>query len=67
MAVVQKKSTRSSSYAKLDLRNPDYAKNFKAAAKAFSKKAEKSPEYAMAVLVEAGIYTPTGRLTKNYR
>jgi hypothetical protein len=49
------------------MQSENYARDFKRAARAFTKKATQSPEHALAVLVEMGIYTPTGRLTKNYR
>jgi hypothetical protein len=52
---------------KLDPRSESFTRDFKRAAKAFTRKATQSPERALAVLIEAGIYTPTGRLTKNYR
>jgi hypothetical protein len=52
---------------KLDPRSESFTRDFKRAAKAFTLKATRSPQHALAVLVEAGIYTPTGRLTKNYR
>jgi len=51
----------------LDPRSPTFTRDFKRAAKAFTRKATQSPETALAVLVEAGIYTRSGRLTKNYR
>ena len=60
-------STRDGSAPKLDPRSPSFTREFKRAARAFTKKATQSPEHALAVLVEMGIYTPTGRLTKNYR
>jgi hypothetical protein len=60
-------SAGNGSAPKLDPRSPSFTREFKRAAKAFTKKATQSPEHALAVLVEAGIYTPTGRLTKNYR
>lgn len=52
---------------KLDLRNPNFTREFKRAAKAFTAKATESPEKALAVLVEMGILTPSGKLSKNYR
>ena len=52
---------------KLDPRSPTFTRDFKRAAKAFTLKATRSPETALAVLVEAGIYTRSGKLTKNYR
>ena len=60
-------STRNGSSPKLDPRSASFTREFKRAAKAFTLKAAQSPKHALAVLVEAGIYTPTGRLTKNYR
>lgn len=60
-------SAKNGSAPKLDPRSPSFTREFKRAARAFTKKATQSPEHALAVLVEAGIYTPTGRLTKNYR
>ena len=60
-------STRNGAVPKLDPRSESFTREFKRAAKAFTLKATQSPEHALAVLVEAGIYTPTGRLTKNYR
>jgi hypothetical protein len=60
-------STRNGTATKLDPRSDTFTRDFKRAAKAFTRKATQSPEHALAVLVEAGIYTPTGRLTKNYR
>jgi hypothetical protein len=52
---------------KLDPRSKNFTRDFKRAAKEFTAKATQSPEHALAVLVEAGIYTRSGRLTKNYR
>ncbi len=52
---------------KLDPRSASFTREFKRAAKAFTRNATKSPERALEVLVEAGIYTPNGRLSKNYR
>jgi len=52
---------------KLDPRGATYTRDFKRAARSFTREATQSPEQALAVLIEAGIYTPTGRLTKNYR
>ncbi len=60
-------SVKRKTVARLDPRSDSFTREFKRAAKAFTKKATQSPEHALAVLVEAGIYTPTGKLTKNYR
>jgi hypothetical protein len=51
----------------LDPRSPSFSRNFRRAAKAFTKRATASPEAALAVLVKEGILTPSGRLSKNYR
>jgi hypothetical protein len=50
----------------LDLRSPTFSRDFRKAAKAFTKRATASPEAALAVLVKEGILTKTGRLSKNY-
>lgn len=39
---------------------------FRKAAKEFTKEATKSPEAALRALVDLGIYTPSGRLRKQY-
>jgi hypothetical protein len=51
-------STRNGTAPKLDPRSENFTREFKCAAKAFTRKATQSPERALAVLVEAGIYTP---------
>jgi hypothetical protein len=60
---------KASKVRKLDLdpRSPNFSRDFAIAAKAFTRKATRSPEAAHAVLVKEGILTPTGRLTKHYR
>ncbi len=60
-------TARNGTARKLDPRSASFTRDFKRAARAFTLKATQSPEHALAVLVEMGIYTPTGRLTKNYR
>jgi len=55
------------SVERLDPRSASFTREFKRAAKNFTSIATKSPEQALAVLVAAGIYTRTGRLSKNYR
>jgi hypothetical protein len=67
MAEKNRKTSRNGANHKLDPRSASFTREFKLAAKAFTRKATQSPEKALAVLVEMGIYTPTGRLTKNYR
>ncbi len=61
------KSRKNGAVSKLDPRSENFTREFKRAARAFTLDATKSPERALAVLVEMGIYTRTGRLTKNYR
>ena len=51
----------------LDLRSPTFSRDFRKAAKAFTKRATASPEAALAVLVKEGILTKSGKLSKNYR
>lgn len=40
---------------------------FRKAAKAYSAEARKDPAAARQLLIDEGIYTPSGRLSKNYR
>ena len=61
------KSTETGVAPKLDMQSENFTRDFKRAARTFTRTATQSPEHALAVLVEEGIYTPTGRLTKNYR
>ena len=51
----------------LDPRSPTFSRDFRKAAKAFTKRAPASPEAARAVLVKEGILTKSGKLSKNYR
>jgi hypothetical protein len=50
-----------------DLSSREAVKRFREAAAEFTKKGTRSKESAMKVLVESGIYTGSGKLTKNYR
>ncbi len=50
-----------------DINSPDAVERFREAAQAFTKAATQSRAAAIAVLVEEGIYTKSGKLTKNYR
>jgi hypothetical protein len=65
---VEVKTRRKRAPRKLDLdpRSPNFARDFAVAAKAFTRKATRSPEAALAVLVSEGIVTPSGKLSKNY-
>jgi hypothetical protein len=53
--------------AATDLTSREAVERFREAAAEFTKEATRSPESAMKVLVDAGIYTKSGKLTKNYR
>lgn len=50
-----------------DLTNREAVECFREAAADFTKEATRSKESAIKVLVESGIYTKSGKLTKNYR
>jgi hypothetical protein len=50
-----------------DLSSPEAVERFREAAAEFTKEATRSKESARKALVEAGIYTKSGKLTKNYR
>jgi hypothetical protein len=50
-----------------DLSTLEAVVRFREAAAEFTKKATRTRESAMKVLVESGIYTKSGKLTKNYR
>jgi hypothetical protein len=51
----------------LDPRSPTFSRDFRKAAKEFTKRATASPEAALAVLVKEGILTKSGKLSRNYR
>ena len=50
-----------------DLSSAEAVERFREAAARFTKKATRSKASAIKVLVESGIYTKSGKLTKNYR
>jgi hypothetical protein len=50
-----------------DLSSREAVERFRQASAEFMKEATRSKESAMKVLVEAGIYTKSGKLSKNYR
>jgi hypothetical protein len=50
-----------------DLASVEAIRRFRRAAADFTREATRSKESAMKVLVEAGIYTKSGKLAKNYR
>jgi hypothetical protein len=50
-----------------DLTSREAVEHFRKSAEEFTKKATRSKESAMKVLVESGIYNESGELSKNYR
>jgi hypothetical protein len=50
-----------------DLSTREAVEHFRKGAEEFTRKAARSKESAMKVLIESGIYTESGKLTKNYR
>jgi hypothetical protein len=50
-----------------DLTSREAVEHFRKIAEEFTRKATRSKESAMKVLVESGIYTESGELSKNYR
>lgn len=51
----------------LDPRSPTFSSDFRRAARAFTEKATATPQAARAVLVKEGIFSKSGKLSKNYR
>ena len=52
--------------ASADLNTPQAIERFRKAAKAFTARTTKSRTSALQVLVDEGIYTKSGKLTKRY-
>jgi len=50
----------------MDLNTPQAVERFRKAAKAFTLRATKSQKRARQVLIDEGIYTKSGKLTKRY-
>lgn len=67
MTRLKRKISNNGTPTKLDPRGPGFALEFRRAAKTFSAKNTQSRKTATKVLVEMGILTPTGKLSKNYR
>lgn len=61
------KNKRSFRTSPTDLNSPEAVEHFRKAVAEFTKKAMRSKQAAMKVLVESGIYTKSGKLSKNYR
>ena len=55
------------SSATADLNTPQAIERFRKAAKAFTARTTKSRASALQVLVDEGIYTKSGKLTRRYR
>ncbi|HUY28703.1 MAG TPA: hypothetical protein VMV27_14935 [Candidatus Binataceae bacterium] len=58
---------RAAAKAPADLSSREAVERFREAAAEFTKEGTRSKESAMKVLVDSGIYTKSGKLTKNYR
>jgi hypothetical protein len=58
--------TRTRAVSKLVLNSPDAVERFRVAAAAFTTRVTKSKASARKVLVSEGIYTKSGKLTKQY-
>ena len=58
---------RTPALKQLELTSPEAVERFRRAAKAFTTRAVKSKAAARQVLIEEGIYTKSGKLTKQYR
>ncbi|HEX6978643.1 MAG TPA: hypothetical protein VF342_05040 [Alphaproteobacteria bacterium] len=58
---------RMAAAATIDLKSKKEVELFRKAASAYTKKATVSKEAARKELVNLGIYTSSGRLTKNYK
>lgn len=60
------KGKASSSISHLDLNSPQAVEQFRKAAAAFTARATKSQSSARQTLIDEGIYTKAGKLTKRY-
>jgi len=61
------KDKRAATTVPADLSTREAVERFRKGAEEFTRKATRSKESAMKVLVESGIYTESGKLSKNYR
>jgi len=61
------KHKRAATPASADLSSREAVEHFRKSAEEYMKKATRSKESAMKALVESGIYTKSGKLSKNYR
>jgi hypothetical protein len=60
------KEKAASSLSPLDLNSPQAVEQFRKAAAAFTARATKSQPTARQTLIDEGIYTKSGKLTKRY-
>ncbi len=61
------KKTAGKRQSSTDLQSKKFVEEFRRAAKRLTDRATASPSAALELLVKEGIYTKSGRLTKNYR
>jgi len=61
------KDKRAAAKAAADLSSREAVESFRQAAVEFTREGTRSKASAMKVLVESGIYTESGKLSKNYR
>lgn len=64
---MSRKDKRAATKTPADLSSREAVRRFREAAAEFTKQGTRSKESAMKVLVESGIYTESGKLSKNYR
>ncbi len=64
---MKRKVKESAAKDSVDLTSAEAVRRFQKAAEDFTREATRSKEAALKVLVEAGIYTKSGKLTRNYR
>jgi len=64
---MKRKVKESAAKDSVDLASVEAVRRFQKAAEDFTREATRSKEAALKVLVEAGIYTKSGKLTRNYR
>jgi hypothetical protein len=64
---MSRKDKKAAKTVPADLNSREAVERFRKAAEEFTRKGTRSKESAMKVLVESGIYTASGELSKNYR
>jgi len=64
---MDRKNRKSRTEFPADLTSPEAVERFREAAAEFTREATRSRKSAMDTLVNLGIYTKAGKLTKNYR